>query len=141
MILSRNRKEKQMNNLYNQNLDNNFDVLAGALAQTLITKNLAYGNSYDESVDTWGNKVMGMRLEDKYNRIKHLLLQDKMKENDESLLDSLLDNAGYSILAINYMLNHGMVSEDDKKEINDKSKRFYDAVFQKMAQQQPASSK
>ena len=141
MILSRNRKEKQMNNLYNQNLDNNFDVLAGALAQTLITKNLAYGNSYDESVDTWGNKTMGMRLEDKYNRIKHLLLQDKMKENDESLLDSLLDNAGYSILAINYMLNHGMVSEDDKKEINDKSKRFYDAVFQKMAQQQPASSK
>ena len=140
MILSRNRKEKQMNNLYNQNLDNNFDVLAGALAQTLITKNLAYGNSYDESVDTWGNKAMGMRLEDKYNRIKHLLLQDKMKENDESLLDSLLDNAGYSILAINYMLNHGMVSEDDKKEINDKSKRFYDAVFQKMAQQ-PASSK
>lgn len=141
MILSRNRKEKQMNNLYNQNLDNNFDVLAGALAQTLITKNLAYGNSYDESVDTWGNKAMGMRLEDKYNRIKHLLLQDKMKENDESLLDSLLDNAGYSILAINYMLNHGMVLEDDKKEINDKSKHFYDAVFQKMAQQQATNSK
>lgn len=132
-----------MNNLYNQNVDNhnNFDVLAGALAQTLITKNLAYGNSYDESVDTWGNKAMGMRLEDKYNRIKHLLLQDKMKENDESLLDSLLDNAGYSILAINYMLNHGMVSEDDKKEINDKSKHFYDAVFQKMAQKQAANSK
>lgn len=132
-----------MNNLYNQNVDNhnNFDVLAGALAQTLITKNLAYGNSYDESVDTWGNKAMGMRLEDKYNRIKHLLLQDKMKENDESLLDSLLDNAGYSILAINYMLNHGMVSDDDVKKINEKSKHFYDAVFQKMAQQQPASSK
>lgn len=130
-----------MNNLYNQNPDNNFDVLAGALAQTLITKNEGYENSYDESVETWGHRTMGMRIEDKYNRIKHLLLQDKITEDDESLLDSFLDNAGYSLLAINYMLNHGMVSDDDVKKINEKSKRFYDAVFQKMAQQQPASSK
>ena len=132
-----------MNNLYNQNVDNhnNFDVLAGALAQTLISKNRDYGNSYDKSIDTWGNKAMGMRLEDKYNRIEHMLLEEKLSANGESLFDSLLDNAGYSLLAINYMLNHGMVSDDDVKKINEKSKRFYDAVFQKMAQQQPASSK
>ena len=79
-----------------------FSTLTGAVAQTLIDKNRAYGNSYDESLDTWGLKAMGMRLEDKYNRIKYLLLHDELKENDEKLIDSLLDNAGYSILAINY---------------------------------------
>ena len=132
-----------MNNLYNQNVDNhnNFDVLAGALAQTLISKNRDYGNSYDKSIDTWGNKAMGMRLEDKYNRIEHMLLEEKLSANGESLFDSLLDNAGYSLLAINYMLNHGMVSDDDVKKINEKSKHFYDAIFQKMAQQQAANSK
>lgn len=110
----------------------NFSTLTGALAQTLIDKNRAYGNSYDESLDTWGLKTMGMRLEDKYNRIKYLLLHDELKENDEKLIDSLLDNAGYSILAINYLINHKMVSDEDIAKINQASKKLYDGLFQEM---------
>lgn len=110
----------------------NFSTLTGALAQTLIDKNRAYGNSYDESLDTWGLKAMGMRLEDKYNRIKYLLLHDELKENDEKLIDSLLDNAGYSILAINYLINHKMVSDEDIAKINQASKKLYDGLFQEM---------
>lgn len=36
-----------------------FTELAIALAQTLEEKNRAYGNSYDESIDTWGTRTMG----------------------------------------------------------------------------------
>ena len=75
---------------------------------------------------------MGMRLEDKYNRIKYLLLHDELKENDEKLIDSLLDNAGYSILAINYLNNHKMVSDEDIAKINQASKKLYDGLFQEM---------
>ena len=110
----------------------NFSTLTGALAQTLIDKNRAYGNSYDESLDTWGLKGMGMRGEDKDNRIKYLLLHDELKENDEKLIDSLLDNAGYSILAINYLINHKMVSDEDIAKINQASKKLYDGLFQEM---------
>ena len=110
----------------------NFSTLTGALAQTLIDKNRAYGNSYDESLDTCGLKAMGMRLEDKYNRIKYLLLHDELKENDEKLIDSLLDNAGYSILAINYLIKHKMVSDEDIANINQASKKLYDGLFQEM---------
>ena len=55
-----------------------------------------------------------------------------MNENDEKLIDSLLDNAGYSILAINYLINHKMVSDEDIAKINQASKKLYDGLFQEM---------
>lgn len=101
-----------------------FTELAIALAQTLEEKNRAYGNSYDESIDTWGTRTMGVRIEDKYNRIKHLLLNSETQENDESLFDTFLDNAGYSLLALRYMINHDMVSEETLKKLQEKSTTF-----------------
>lgn len=101
-----------------------FTELAIALAQTLEEKNRAYGNSYDESIDTWGTTAMGVRIEDKYNRIKHLLLNSETQENDESLFDTFLDNAGYSLLALRYMINHDMVSEETLKKVQEKFAAF-----------------
>lgn len=118
-----------------KNNQNNFVVLAGALAQTLIDKNRTYGNSYDESIDTWGKRAIGMRLEDKYNRIKYLLLHDENGENDESLVDSLLDNAGYSLLALNYLICHNDASSKDLDKINAKAKSLYTNVFSEMQSQ------
>ena len=120
----------------NKDNKNNFAVLAGKLAQTLIDKNRAYGNSYDESIDTWGKRAIGMRLEDKYNRIKYLLLHDESGENGESLVDNLLDNAGYSILALNYLICHDMVSDSDIAKINNGAKTLFDSVFADMKNQQ-----
>lgn len=118
-----------------KNNQNNFVVLAGALAQTLIDKNRTYGNSYDESIDTWGKRAIGMRLEDKYNRIKYLLLHDENGENDESLVDSLLDNAGYSLLALNYLIRHNDASSKDLDKINAKAKFLYTNAFSEMQSQ------
>lgn len=121
--------------MINEN-NNNFESLSGVLAQTLIEKNHAYNNSYDDTVDTYGLTTIGVRLEDKYNRIKNLLLRKELGENDEKLIDSLLDNAGYSLLAINYLVKRNKVSQKDIDEFNAKSKTFYDGVFQEMLAEQ-----
>lgn len=121
--------------MINEN-NNNFETLSGVLAQTLIEKNHAYNNSYDDTVDTYGLTTIGVRLEDKYNRIKNLLLRKELGENDEKLIDSLLDNAGYSLLAINYLVKRNKVSQNDIDKFNAKSKTFYDGVFQEMLAEQ-----
>ena len=121
--------------MINEN-NNNFETLSGVLAQTLIEKNHAYNNSYDDTVDTYGLTTIGVRLEDKYNRIKNLLLRKELGENDEKLIDSLLDNAGYSLLAINYLVKRNKVSQKDIDEFNAKSKTFYDGVFQEILAEQ-----
>lgn len=85
---------------------NPFKEYTDHLAQKLLEKNQAYGDSFTQTVDDYGLKVIGIRLSDKYNRIKHLVNSGELKENDESLADTLLDNAGYSILALKYLKEH-----------------------------------
>ena len=87
--------------------DNPFKDYTDHLAEVLQSKNDAYGDSFSQSVDDYGLKVIGIRLSDKYNRIKHLVNNGKLKENDESLADTLLDMASYSILALKYLKEHG----------------------------------
>lgn len=86
--------------------ENPFKEYTDHLAQTLLDKNKAYGDSFTKSVDTYGLSVIGVRLSDKYNRIEHLITHHELKENDESLEDTLLDMAGYSILALKYLKEH-----------------------------------
>lgn len=85
---------------------NPFKKYTDKLAETLSEKNIAYGDSFSQSVDDYGLKVIGIRLSDKYNRIKHLVNTGELKENDESLEDTLLDMAGYSILGLKYLEEH-----------------------------------
>lgn len=89
---------------------NPFKKYTDHLAETLQSKNVAYGDSFTQSVDDYGLKVIGIRLSDKYNRIKHLVNAGELKENDESLEDTLLDMAGYSILALKYLEEHKNVN-------------------------------
>ncbi len=92
-------------------MNNPFKKYTDHLAETLLEKNQAYGDSFAKSVDDYGLKVIGIRLSDKYNRIKHLVNNSELKENDESLEDTLLDMAGYSILALKYLKEH----ENDRR--------------------------
>lgn len=91
--------------------ENPFKEYTDHLAQTLLDKNKAYGDSFTKSVDTYGLSVIGVRLSDKYNRIEHLITHNELKENDESLEDTLLDMAGYSILGLKWLKEH----EDDRR--------------------------
>ena len=85
---------------------NPFKFYTDKLAATLQEKNQAYGDSFTESVDKFGKTVIAVRLSDKFNRICNLIKRGELKENDESLEDTLLDMAGYSILGLKWLNEH-----------------------------------
>lgn len=86
--------------------DNHFKKYTDNLADILQAKNDAYGDSFTKSVDEDGLLVLKIRLGDKFNRISELIKNRKLKENDESLEDTLLDMAGYSILGLKWLKEH-----------------------------------
>ena len=72
---------------------NIFQKYTDNLANVIQSKNKDYGDSFTKSVY-------------KYNRNEHLITNNELKENDESLEDTLLDMAGYSMLALRYLKEH-----------------------------------
>lgn len=86
--------------------DNHFKKYTDHLADILQAKNDAYGDSFSKSLDEDGLLVLKIRLGDKFNRISSLIKKNELKENDESLEDTLLDLAGYSILGLKYLEEH-----------------------------------
>ena len=87
-------------------MDNEFLKYTNHLADVLNQKNLAYGDSFSKSLDEDGLLVLKIRLGDKFNRISSLIKRNELKENDESLEDTLLDMAGYAILGLKYLEEH-----------------------------------
>lgn len=88
------------------NQANPFKKYTDDLAETLWTKNKAYGDSFSSAIDDFGLKAAGTQLSHKYNRMKHLVNANKLTENGESLEDTMLDLAGYSILTLRYLKEH-----------------------------------
>jgi hypothetical protein len=70
--------------------------------ETYKTKNAAYGNSFDRSLDRWGYQAALVRMDDKMNRLEQLLLWNGAA-NDESALDTALDLANYSVMLAMYI--------------------------------------
>ena len=75
-----------------------YDILK-ELETLLIRKNKDYNNSFDKTVNEYGYVVIAIRLEDKINRLKNLK-NNKNQVTNESLKDTLLDIAGYCVLAL-----------------------------------------
>ena len=92
-------------------MNSKFRKYTDNLAVTLENKNKAYGDSFTKSLDEDGLLVLKIRLGDKFNRISSLIKKGELKENDESLEDTLLDLAGYSILGLKYLKEH----ENDRR--------------------------
>ncbi len=64
-------------------------------------KNKDYGDSFGKSFDEYGMTMSCIRLEDKLNRLKALTKPDAIQHvQDESIRDTLLDLANYSIMTI-----------------------------------------
>lgn len=66
-----------------------------------IAKNTDYDDSFGKSIDSMGYMSALVRMDDKINRIKALLIApDKAKVSDESVSDTLLDLANYSLMLL-----------------------------------------
>lgn len=85
-------------------MEDKISKACGELSSLLKEKNRKYGNSFEKTADEFGNSCIVIRLFDKLNRIKTLLLsgeEDNMQ--GESVEDTLTDLAGYAILAKIYL--------------------------------------
>lgn len=70
-----------------------------ALNSIYKSKNHDYGDSFGESFEEWGTVAAVVRMDDKMRRIKQLAKTNDAKVN-ESLADSVLDLANYSIMLL-----------------------------------------
>jgi len=75
-----------------------------------IEKNKKYGDSFTMAIDRYGKVAMILRLYDKFNRAERLILGFENGSTDESLTDTLIDLANYSLMIVMYL-------ERDKEEL------------------------
>lgn len=74
------------------------------LQELLQQKNKMYGDSFFKTLDEYGEVLICVRLEDKLNRLKQIILKgEKDNKTDERLIDTLMDLAGYAILSKVYL--------------------------------------
>lgn len=70
-----------------------------SLNELYARKNADYGDSFGKSFTEYGLTMACIRLEDKLNRIKSLSKQ-AAQVSDESIVDTLMDLANYSIMTL-----------------------------------------
>ena len=75
--------------------------IALEVANLVEKKNHDYGNSFDKTVEEYGEVAYFLRIEDKLSRLKSLSKKDAPEIN-ESIEDTLKDIIGYTLLMINY---------------------------------------
>lgn len=75
--------------------------IAIEVAELVEKKNRDYGNSFDKTLEEYGDTAYFLRIEDKLSRLKSLSEKDAPEIN-ESIEDTLKDIIGYTLLMINY---------------------------------------
>lgn len=68
-------------------------------------KNHDYGNSFNTTLDKYGPVASLVRIEDKLNRLS-TLLKDKASVPEESVKDTLIDLANYSVMTLLWLENN-----------------------------------
>lgn len=81
-----------------------FNETTTNMVETFTKKNQDYGNSFFESLDKRGLVAALVRMEDKMNRLNSLS-EREAQVTEESLIDTLLDLANYSILTSMWLGN------------------------------------
>lgn len=61
-------------------------------------KNHDYGNSFSQSVHSYGPIAGLTRIGDKFHRLESLILKGEQKVQDESINDTLIDMANYCVM-------------------------------------------
>ena len=77
-----------------------FRHITEKMANTYENKNETYGNSFGIGIQKYGLISALTSMSDKFHRIEHLICGGENKVPDESLKDTLLDLACYSIMTL-----------------------------------------
>lgn len=84
---------------FNLNFENH-KKLCNEIHELYKLKNANYGNSFSELFEEFEMLYVVPRLVEKTNRIKTLTMNKDLDYDDESIRDSLLDLANYSIMTV-----------------------------------------
>lgn len=98
------------------------------LGETLLKKNHDYGDSVQQQFDEYGPLSLIIRIDDKFRRLKNLLLNkaaDEIQVKSESIHETFSDLAGYS--------NLGAILYDDGKQVTER----YDVLKAVIATEDP----
>lgn len=99
-------------------LENNvqqFIDITTNMAKTYAAKNHDYGNSFEQSCNKFGIIAAIVRMGDKMNRLESLAVK-KAEVKDESIKDTLLDLASYSIMTVMWLDNKNKSGEKMVRE-------------------------
>lgn len=75
-----------------------FQEITNGLYGTYCKKNRDYGNSFEQSLNKFGEISALIRISDKYNRLCSLITNKGQEVKDESIDDTILDMANYLIM-------------------------------------------
>lgn len=81
-------------------METTFKKITDEMLDTYIKKNADYGNSFAETIQEFGFIPAVARINDKFKRVKNMVLGQEMNIKDESLRDNLMDIANYCVLTI-----------------------------------------
>lgn len=93
-----------------------FEEICAKLTELYVQKDTRYGGSFHKQFETFGINSAVMRLGDKYERIKTLVQTTPEDCYDESIVDTLMDLANYSILTLMELSDEPSLNEEFQKE-------------------------
>ena len=75
-------------------------TIAKEIAELVEKKDKDYNSAFSKTLKEYGNVAYFLRIDDKLNRLKSLLLDNKDAEVNESVEDTLKDIVGYTLLML-----------------------------------------
>ena len=96
-VEERNNKPSRQVELDNSKA-NRHERLMNHLNEVYRVKNKDYGDAFGKSHEKYGAIAGLTRINDKFNRLEELILSGEQLVEDETVLDTLLDLANYSIM-------------------------------------------
>ena len=80
--------------------ENNIIDIAKEIAELVEKKDKDYNSAFSKTLKEYGDVAYFLRIDDKLNRLKSLLLRSKDAEINESVEDTLKDIVGYTLLML-----------------------------------------
>lgn len=77
-----------------------FRYLCDTISDLYARKNADYGDSFGISIKKYGPIAGLTRISDKFNRLENLIVHGEQNVTDESVTDTLMDLASYSLMLV-----------------------------------------